>query len=121
MDLGVSTTHIDPALIAQQPLSTRDRPNAGGRASQRIVDARPPCVSSATGFARATCWWSTTPRLIAARLHGRRPTGGAIEVLLVEPIDDDGGWRCIARGPVASPRARPSRFGVDMTGIWAIA
>ena len=37
-------------------------------------------------------------RVIAARLAARKPTGGAVELFLVEPVDaGDHCWRCIAR------------------------
>jgi S-adenosylmethionine:tRNA ribosyltransferase-isomerase len=118
MDLGVLDYTLDPALIAQQPLSTRD-------GSRMLV------VERATG----SCTHSTVPRLvewlrsgdvlvvndaevIAARLHGKRPTGGAIEVLLIERIDDDETWECLARGASRIPTGEAIAFGDGLTGIW---
>jgi S-adenosylmethionine:tRNA ribosyltransferase-isomerase len=118
MDLGVLDYALDPALIAQQPLSTRDR------SRMLVVERRSGSRTHAT--VRELGNWLRAgdvlvvndAEVIAARLHGRRPTGGAIEVLLVEPIDDDGGWRCIARRAGGIPTGETISFGGDMTGIW---
>jgi S-adenosylmethionine:tRNA ribosyltransferase-isomerase len=37
-----------------------------------------------------------TTRVLRARLHLRKPTGGAVEVLLLEPVDD-GRWEALVR------------------------
>jgi S-adenosylmethionine:tRNA ribosyltransferase-isomerase len=40
-------------------------------------------------------------RVLKARLHGHKRSGGAVEVLLVHPEDDQPGhWRCLVRGRV---------------------
>lgn len=42
-------------------------------------------------------------RVIPARLSGRKPTGGQVEVLLLRPLDDDEtGWECLVRGKVTA-------------------
>ena len=46
--------------------------------------------------------------VIAARLHGKRPTGGNVEVLLVEPVEADGTWQC-SHGGGRIPAGKPSR------------
>jgi S-adenosylmethionine:tRNA ribosyltransferase-isomerase len=56
--------------------------------------------------------------VIAARLHGRRPTGGSVEVLLIEPLDADGTWECIARGAGRIPAGETVALGPGLTGIW---
>ncbi len=43
-------------------------------------------------------------RVLPARIHTRRESGGAVEVLLLEPIDRDGLWEGLAR---PSRRLRP--------------
>lgn len=38
-------------------------------------------------------------RVIPARLHGRKATGGAVEVFLLRQLDDEGcNWECLVRG-----------------------
>ena len=118
MDLGVFDYTLDPALIAQQPLSTRD-------GSRMLV------VERATGsYAHATVqalgdWLNAgdvlvvnDAEVITARLHGTRPTGGAIEVLLIEPIADTATWQCIARGAGRIPAGESISFGHGLAGTW---
>ncbi len=48
-------------------------------------------------------------RVIPARLHGRKATGGAVEIFLLKPLDDAGLlWQCMTRG-------RNMRVGVGVT------
>ena len=48
-------------------------------------------------------------RVIPARLHGRKSTGGAVEIFLLKPLDDAGLlWQCMTRG-------RNVRVGVEVT------
>jgi S-adenosylmethionine:tRNA ribosyltransferase-isomerase len=118
MDLGVFDYALDPALIAQHPLSTRD-------GSRMLV------VERATGsYAHATVqtlgnWLSAgdvlvvnDAEVITARLHGTRPTGGAIEVLLIEAIADTATWQCIARGAGRIPAGESITFGHGLSGTW---
>jgi S-adenosylmethionine:tRNA ribosyltransferase-isomerase len=118
MDLGVLDYALDPALIAQQPLSTRD--------GSRMLVVERDSGSSTHATVRELGTWLRAgdvlvvndAEVIAARLHGHRPTGGAIEVLLVEPIDDAGGWHCIARGAGRIPTGESISFGDGLTGTW---
>jgi S-adenosylmethionine:tRNA ribosyltransferase-isomerase len=118
MDLGVLDYALDPALIAQHPLSARD-------ASRLLV------VERATGrwthdvVQRLDEWLrpgdvlvANDAEVFAARLHGKRPTGGAIEVLLVEPLDGDDTWCCLARGAGRIPAGERILFGTGLTGTW---
>ncbi|HKA90733.1 MAG TPA: tRNA preQ1(34) S-adenosylmethionine ribosyltransferase-isomerase QueA [Haliangiales bacterium] len=41
-------------------------------------------------------------RVLPARLHARKPTGGAVEILLVHP-EADGTWRCLVRAKSLAP------------------
>ena len=98
MDLGVLDFALDPTLIAQQPLSTRD-------GSRMLVLERATGACTHTAVAKLVDWLRphdvlvvNDAEVIAARLHGKRPTGGNVEVLLVEPIEADGTWQCLARG-----------------------
>src|SRR5262249_51652843 len=56
--------------------------------------------------------------VMSARLHGRRPTGGAIEVLLVEPVDGTHTWLCIARGAGRIPPGETIAFANGLSGTW---
>ena len=118
MDLGVLDYALDPALIAQQPLSARD----GSR--MLVVERRSGSWTHAT-VQQLGDWLRpgdvmvvNDAEVIPARLHGRRPSGGAIEVLLVESIDSDGNWHCIARGAGRIPTGEHISFGSGLTGIW---
>jgi S-adenosylmethionine:tRNA ribosyltransferase-isomerase len=44
-------------------------------------------------------------RVIKARLSAHKPTGGAVELLLVEPLDPGGRWRCLGGA------SKPIRLG----------
>ncbi|MEO6025712.1 MAG: tRNA preQ1(34) S-adenosylmethionine ribosyltransferase-isomerase QueA [Candidatus Binatia bacterium] len=118
MDLGVLDYSLDPSLIAQQPLPTRDASRLlvverdAGRWTHDVVQhldewLRPGDVLVANDA-----------EVFAARLHGHRPTGGAIEVLLVEALDDDGTWHCIARGAGRIPVGEEITFGAGLRGTW---
>jgi len=118
MDLGVLDYALDPALIAQEPLEARD-------ASRMMVVER--AMGSRTHAAvRDLGSWlhpgdvlvANDAEVMAARLHGSRPTGGAIEVLLVEPLDGENTWRCIARGAGKIPAGEVIHFGTVLRGVW---
>jgi S-adenosylmethionine:tRNA ribosyltransferase-isomerase len=55
-------------------------------------------------------------RVIPARLALRKPTGGAVEVMLLDPIDDTS-WRALVR---PSRRVPPGTVVLDSAGIEAI-
>lgn len=118
MDLGVLDYALDPALIAQQPLPTRD-------ASRLLVVERTTGRWTHDVVQHLDAWLRAGDILVAndaevfaARLHGNRPTGGAIEVLLVEPLDDEGTWHCLARGAGRIPVGEQITFGAGLTGTW---
>jgi S-adenosylmethionine:tRNA ribosyltransferase-isomerase len=54
-------------------------------------------------------------RVIPARLRGRRPSGGRVEVLLCAPVGDDGTWEVLARG---APRVGERLHLPDGIGEW---
>lgn len=82
-------------LIAQRPAERRDGSRLlvvdGGtvavdhRAIRELPELLPPAL-----------WVVNDTRVLPARLHGHKPTGGAVELLLVEPTGD-GSWRCMGR------------------------
>lgn len=117
MDLGVLDYALDPALIAQHPLPLRD-------ASRMLVVERATGERTDTNVRQLGAWLRAgdvlvvnDAEVIAARLHGTRPTGGAIEVLLVEPIEGRT-WKCIARGAGRIPAGEAITLGAGLTGVW---
>ncbi len=117
MDLSVLDYALDPALIAQQPLSPRD-------ASRMLVVERRSGTRTDTHVQNLGKWLRpgdllvvNDAEVIPARLHGTRPTGGAVEVLLIEPV---GGttWKCMARGAGRIPAGESIRFGDGLSGTW---
>jgi S-adenosylmethionine:tRNA ribosyltransferase-isomerase len=118
MDLGVLDFALDPALIAQQPLPARD-------GSRMLVVERDRGTHTHAHVQQLGDWLRpgdllvvNDAEVIAARLHGRRPTGGVIEMLLVEPLDDTGLWRCLARGAGRIPKGEAITFGDELAAVW---
>ncbi len=96
--------HLPPELIAQAPLPERDRSRmmvldrAAGAIQHRGVRDLPDFLHAGDLMV------VNDTRVIPARLFGQKiPTGGRVEVLLVEPRAD-GCWRAMCR---ASGRTRP--------------
>ena len=102
--------HLPEELIAQQPLPER-------RASRLLVLDR---EEGRVGH----CQFAELPELLApgdllvrnetlvipARLLGRKPTGGQVEALLVQPVEGEGQvWRCMTRS------SKPVRRGTLLT------
>jgi S-adenosylmethionine:tRNA ribosyltransferase-isomerase len=106
------TFELPPELIAQQPVAERDASrllhlHAGGSISDHafaaIAELLPP---DAVLIANDTS-------VIPARVLGKRPTGGKVELLFLEPEPDAAtpagteAWRCLAR---ARRPLRPGQF-----------
>ncbi len=109
---------LDPALIAQRPLAARD----GGRL---LVVDRDHGVRAHTAVRRLDEWLRrgdllvvNDAEVIPARLHGERASGGAIEVLLTEQLDDDGLWACLGRRTRRLHDGEIIRFGGGLEGRW---
>ena len=85
--------------IAQQPTEPRDssRLMVLHRADGRIEHRR---FADIGDYLRAgDVLVANDTRVIPARLHGHKATGGAVEVFLLRPLDDDGRlWECLTRG-----------------------
>ena len=101
-----SDYHYDlpPGQIAQTPTARRDASRLcvlgpGGELADRqfpdVVEAIPEGAVVVVNDAR----------VIPARVHAHKDTGGRVELLFLEPIARPGAWRCLARA------RRPLRAG----------
>jgi S-adenosylmethionine:tRNA ribosyltransferase-isomerase len=104
MDVTSLDYDLPPSAIAQTPAEPRD-------AARLLVDEGPgrePShrrVRDLPDLARpGDVWVLNTTRVLPARLRGHRPTGGAVEVLLLEPEPDGRTWCALVR---PSRRVRP--------------
>jgi S-adenosylmethionine:tRNA ribosyltransferase-isomerase len=107
------TFDLPPELIAQEPAETRDASRllhvrAEGVTDHRFADIVELLPADAVVIANDT-------RVIPARVLGHRPSGGAVELLFLEPEpstpapDGTRAWRCLAKA------RRPLRPGQRMT------
>lgn len=98
MDTDAVDYHLPTESIAQTPLEARD-------AARLLIDegpARPPRhghVSDLPGLVGpGDVVVVNTTRVLPARLRLAKPSGGAVEVLLLEPVDgDEGTWEALVR------------------------
>jgi S-adenosylmethionine:tRNA ribosyltransferase-isomerase len=95
MDTAILDYELPPELIAQSPAEHRDASRllvyerANGRIDHRTFSELPDLLSGELAVVNDT-------RVVPARLRVRRATGGSIEVLLVEQLEDDL-WEALAR------------------------
>jgi S-adenosylmethionine:tRNA ribosyltransferase-isomerase len=90
---------LPPEFIAQQPAEPRDSSRllvlhrADGRIEHRVF-------SEIGAYLRAgDLLVANDSRVIPARLHGHKPTGGEVEIFLLREQDDEGlRWECLVRG-----------------------
>jgi S-adenosylmethionine:tRNA ribosyltransferase-isomerase len=121
MDPAALDYALDPALIAQHPLQSRD----GGRL---LVLQRGRGVRAHAGVREIGSWLRPGDLLVAndaevipARLVGHRASGGRVEVLLTEPVDHEAGaqrWLCLATKRARLHVGERLIFDEDLTGIW---
>jgi S-adenosylmethionine:tRNA ribosyltransferase-isomerase len=118
MDLTALDYPLDPALIAQHPLPARD-------ASRLLVVARGHGTRAHARIDALADWLTPGDLLVVndarvspVRLRGLRASGGAVEVLLVEPLDERGRWRCLARRARRLRRGERIRFARGLEGEW---
>ena len=110
---------LDPGLIAQHPLAERD----GGRL---LVLGRERGVCAHSTVRRRPDWLRPRDLLVVndaevipARLRGERDSGGAVELLLTEPIrPDEGLWSCLGRRTRRLHEGEVLRFGGGLEGVW---
>ncbi len=94
--------HLPPELIAQRPAEHRDAARllvverAGGRLHDTTISELGTWLRAGDALAL------NETRVIPARLHVQRASGGRVELLLVRP-EPDGGWRVLARPAKKAP------------------
>jgi S-adenosylmethionine:tRNA ribosyltransferase-isomerase len=98
LDVSELDYPLPEAAIAQEPVEPRDAARLlVDRGPERAPDHR--TVADLPDLLRpGDLLVVNDSRVRAARLHLRKPTGGEVEVLLVEPVGDDGGeWEALVR------------------------
>ncbi|MCB0116470.1 MAG: tRNA preQ1(34) S-adenosylmethionine ribosyltransferase-isomerase QueA, partial [Caldilineaceae bacterium] len=91
--------NLPPSLIAQQPVEPRDHSRLlvldrrTGRIEHRHFHEIGEYLNAGDLLV------ANDSRVIPARLHGHKTSGGAVEIFLLNQIDDDGQeWECLTRG-----------------------
>ena len=96
MDTALLDYELPPELVAQTPIEPRD-------ASRLLVYRREVGTIEHRTFAELPTLLHgeqvvvNDTRVVPARLRVRRESGGAVEVLLLERIGDDGVWEALVR------------------------
>lgn len=99
MDTADLDYPLPPEAIAQTPIEPRD-------AARLLIDEGPGRLPSHGHVVdlpllvgRGDVVVINTTRVLPARLHMRKPTGGLVEVLLLEPVEEEGGrtWEALVR------------------------
>lgn len=97
MNISLFNYHLPTELIAQEPAAERD-------ASRLMVVDRETRSVSHTYFSQIGQHLPKNPRffrnnaaVLKARLFGRRPTGGKVECLLLQPAEDALSWWCLIK------------------------
>lgn len=127
MDTSLLEYELPEELVAQTPIEPRDASRllvyrrATGAIEHRTVAELPDVLGTELVVVNDT-------RVVPARLHLRRASGGAVEVLLVERVDENGAWEALVRpsrrlrageqvGPVRLREPRgDGRWVVDVEG-----
>ena len=88
---------LPPELIAQRPLTQRDasRLMVLNRAEETITHQT--FTDVLDYFQRGDVLVANNSRVIPARLYGRKPTGGKVEILLLSELDN-GHWQAMVGG-----------------------
>jgi S-adenosylmethionine:tRNA ribosyltransferase-isomerase len=99
---------LPEALIAQHPLPSRDASRlldlTGGDMADRQIRDLPALVRP------GDVWVINDTRVIPARLLGTKPSGGRVELLLLEPAGDTDVW--LAWGKANRPLRAGERIGI---------
>ena len=99
MQTSLFDYHLPPSFIAQQPAQPRDssRLLVLQRATGAIEHRRFSDIGDY--LAAGDLLVANDSRVIPARLHGHKSTGGAVEIFLLRQLDDTGSqWECLVRG-----------------------
>jgi S-adenosylmethionine:tRNA ribosyltransferase-isomerase len=118
MDTTAVDYHLPPGAIAQTPVEPRD-------AARLLVDegvGRPPRhghIPDLVGLVEpGDVVVVNTTRVLPARLVTARPTGGRVEVLLLEPRDGEPGrWDALVRPSRKVAPGTRFRFGDDLAVV----
>jgi S-adenosylmethionine:tRNA ribosyltransferase-isomerase len=103
MDSSLLDYDLPADLVAQTPVEPRDAARllvyrrSSGEIEHRVVSELPEILCGELVVVNDT-------RVVPGRLRLRRSSGGAVEVLLLEAVDDEGTWEALAR---PSGRLRP--------------
>lgn len=111
MNLAEFDYELPEALIAQEPAVRRDgsRLMILDRDTGAVVHSR--FTSLPDELLAGDLLVLNDTKVLPARLRGRKPSGGAVEVLLVEPNGEDGGtsvWNALLAG------GKSIRFGTEL-------
>jgi S-adenosylmethionine:tRNA ribosyltransferase-isomerase len=87
---------LPEAAIAQDPVEPRDAARMLVDRGVGVTPAHLRVRDLPSLLAPGDVVVLNTTRVLRARLHLRKPTGGAVEVLLLEPVDD-GRWEALVR------------------------
>ena len=103
--------------IAQHPVEPRDR-------ARLLVDRGPGAAPEHAAVADLPRFVGpgdlvvvNRTRVLRARLHLAKPTGGSVEVLLLEPRDDTGGWEALVRPSRRVPPGTRLEAGPDLAVV----
>ena len=106
---------LPPERIAQDPIEPRDAARLLVDRGERRRPSTATCATSPSCCGQATSSCVNDTRVIPARLRLRRATGGAVEVLLLEPLDDERrAWEALVR---PARRLRPGEVLFDAGGV----
>jgi len=111
MQTSLFDYNLPPSFIAQQPAEPRD-------SSRLLVLHRDSGAIEHRHFRDIGDYLTggdllvgNDSRVIPARLHGHKPTGGAVEIFLLRQLDDTGvEWECLVRG-----RGLTKGTGIELT------
>lgn len=106
METALFDYHLPQDFIAQTPAEPRDHARLlvlhrrDGRIEHRVFH-------EIGGYLRPSdLLIANDSRVLAARLHGRKSTGGQVEVFLLHSLDaDEQEWECLVRGRGLTPGA----------------